>query len=108
MALRRLCRWASGKILPVERIRRSYSFLRDNLFWRDIMRGLAWVGVLLVVLGVGALAVRSFTYTTKEKVLDVGPIHATADKEHDVYLYPAAGIAAILIGGALVVFGRRA
>jgi hypothetical protein len=95
------------QILPVERIRQSYSFLRGNLFWRKIMRGLAWVGVLLVVIGIGVLAVRSFSYTTTEKVLDVGPIHATADKEHDVYLYPAAGIAAILIGGALVVFGRR-
>lgn len=71
------------------------------------MRGLAWVGVLLVVLGIAALAIRGFTYTTKEKVLDVGPIHATADKEHNVYIYPAAGIAAIVIGGALVVFGRR-
>ncbi len=71
------------------------------------MRGLAWIGVLLVVIGVTVLAVRSFSYTTTEKVLDVGPIHATADKEHNVYLYPAAGIAAILIGGVLVVMGRR-
>ncbi|MDB5396082.1 MAG: hypothetical protein JWM91_3588, partial [Rhodospirillales bacterium] len=30
-----------------------------------------------------------------------------ADKEHDVFIYPAAGIAAILIGGVLVVMGRR-
>jgi uncharacterized membrane protein len=71
------------------------------------MRPLAWVGILLVVAGIAVLAVRSISYTTTEKVLDVGPIHATADKEHNVYLYPAAGIAAILIGGALVVFGRR-
>ena len=71
------------------------------------MRGLAWIGVLLVVLGVTVLAVRSFSYTTTEKVVDIGPIHATADKEHNVYLYPAAGIAAILIGGVLVVMGRR-
>jgi len=71
------------------------------------MRGLAWVGVLLVVLGVAGLAVRGFTYTTEEKVVDLGPIHATADKEHNVYIYPAAGIAAIVIGGALIVFGRR-
>ena len=71
------------------------------------MRPLAWVGVLLVVLGIGALAVRSFSYTTTEKVLDIGPIHATADKEHNVYLYPAAGIVAIVLGGALVVFGRK-
>ncbi len=71
------------------------------------MRGLAWVGVLLVVLGIAGLAVRGFTYTTQEKVVDLGPIHATADKEHNVYIYPMAGIAAIIIGGALVVFGRR-
>jgi hypothetical protein len=71
------------------------------------MRGLAWAGVLLVVIGIAVLAVRGFTYTTKEKVLDIGPIQATADKEHDVYLYPGIGIAAILIGGTLVIFGRR-
>jgi uncharacterized membrane protein len=71
------------------------------------MRAIAWIGVLLVILGVTGLAVRTFTYTTTEKVMDLGPIHATADKEHDVFIYPAAGIAAILIGGLLVVVGRR-
>ncbi len=71
------------------------------------MRPMALIGILLIVGGIVVLGVRSFSYTTKEKVLDVGPIHATADEEHDVYLYPGAGIAAILIGGALVVFGRR-
>jgi uncharacterized membrane protein len=71
------------------------------------MRGLALVGVLLIAVGIVVLAVRSFTYTTKEKVLDLGPIQATADKEHNVYLYPAAGIVAIVVGGALVLFGRK-
>ncbi len=71
------------------------------------MRPISWIGIVLIVVGLAALAVRSFSYTTKEKVLDVGPIHASADQEHDVYIYPAAGIAAIVIGGALVVFGRR-
>jgi hypothetical protein len=71
------------------------------------MRGLAVVGVCLIVAGIAVLAVRGFTYTTQEKVADIGPIHATADKEHTVYFYPAAGIAAIVIGGALVVFGRK-
>jgi hypothetical protein len=71
------------------------------------MRPLVLVGVLLIVAGIAVLAVRSFTYTTKEKVLDVGPIHATADEEHNVYLYPAAGIVAIVIGGALVLVGQR-
>lgn len=71
------------------------------------MRGLALVGVFLIVVGIVILAVRTFSYTTKEKVLDLGPIQATADKEHNVYLYPAAGIVAIVLGGVLVVFGRK-
>jgi drug/metabolite transporter (DMT)-like permease len=72
-----------------------------------MMKPISWVGMLLVVVGVVVLAVRGFSFTTQEKVLDVGPIHATADKEHNVYFYPAAGIAAIVIGGVLVIAGRR-
>jgi hypothetical protein len=71
------------------------------------MRWMMVFGMLLIMAGIVTLALRGFTYTTQEKVVDIGPIHATADKEHTVYFYPAAGIAAIVIGGALVVFGRR-
>ena len=71
------------------------------------MRAIAWLGVLLIIAGIAALAVGGFNYTTKEKVLDVGPVQATADKEHDVAIPPVAGIAAILAGGGLVFLGRR-
>ncbi len=71
------------------------------------MRGMALIGIVLIVGGIVALAVQSFSYTTKEKVLDVGPIHATADQEHTVYIAPAASIVAILAGGALVFVSRR-
>lgn len=71
------------------------------------MRGMAWVGLLLIVLGVGGLAVRTFSFTTTEKVLDIGPIHATADKEHNVYIYPVAGVTAIVAGAAFIFLGRR-
>jgi len=71
------------------------------------MRGLGLAGIVLIAIGIAVLAVRSFSYTTQEKVVDLGPIHATADKEHNVYLYPAAGIVAIVLGGVLVVFGRK-
>ena len=64
------------------------------------MRGLAWVGVLLVVIGIGVLAVRSFSYTTTEKVVDIGPIHATKDTTHSVPIPPIlSGLA--LIGGVV-------
>ena len=71
------------------------------------MRAIAWIGVLLIVLGIAGLAVRSFSYTTKKDVMDIGPIHATADEEKVVDIPPAASIAGIVIGGALVVLGRR-
>lgn len=59
-------------------------------------------GVVLVVLGLAGLAWGGFTYTTREKVVDVGPIHATRDKTHDVPLPPIAGAAALVGGIALL------
>lgn len=65
------------------------------------------IGILLVVFGIVALAVGGIEYTTREKVLDLGPIQATADKTHSIPLSPIAGIAAIASGVALVVVGSR-
>ena len=71
------------------------------------MRPVAILGIVLIVLGIAGLVVPRFTYTTKEKVLDLGPLQATADKEHSVAIPDIAGIAAILAGGFLVFVGRR-
>lgn len=60
------------------------------------------VGIVLIVLGVLALAYGGFTYTTREKVLDIGPLQATALKERTVPIAPIAGIAALAAGLALV------
>lgn len=71
------------------------------------MKPLSMVGILLVVAGVAALAIGRFSYTTEEKVLEVGPLVATADQEHTVHIPDVAGIAAIIAGIALVVVSRR-
>ena len=71
------------------------------------MRPLAIVGVVLILLGIAGLVVGRFSYTTTEKVLDVGPLEATAEKEHSVSIPDIAGIAAIIAGGFLVYIGRR-
>jgi hypothetical protein len=71
------------------------------------MRTIGWVGILLIAAGIVALGIRVFSYTTEEKVLDIGPIHATADKEHNVFVSPIIGIVAIVAGGALVFAARR-
>jgi hypothetical protein len=71
------------------------------------MKPVAIVGIVLIVLGIAGLVLGRFSYTTEEKVLDVGPLTATAEKEHSVAIPDIAGIAAILAGGFLVFVGRR-
>ena len=66
------------------------------------------IGVILIVLGLFGLAWGGFTYTTREKVVDIGPIHATRDKTHDVPLPPIFGAVALIGGVVLLVAGRQA
>jgi hypothetical protein len=65
-------------------------------------------GIVLVVVGVLALAYGGFSYTKREKIVDIGPIEATAETQERVPLPPIIGGAA-LIGGIvlLVVAGRK-
>jgi hypothetical protein len=64
-------------------------------------------GIALIALGVIAFIYQGITYTKREKVVDLGPIQATAEKEHTVPLPPVAG-AIFLVGGvALVVLSRK-
>jgi len=65
-------------------------------------------GIVLIVLGVLALFVRSFTFFTTEQV--VGPLGFFAwdvQRPHTMFISPLAGIVAIAIGAMLVYFGRR-
>jgi len=65
------------------------------------------IGLLLIVFGVVALAVGGISYTKREKVIDLGPIQATAEKQKTIPLSPIAGLASIAGGIALVVSGSR-
>ena len=71
------------------------------------MKPIALLGIILIVLGLGALAYQGFTYTTRETVVDVGPIHATAEREKTVPLPPVVGITAVVGGVALLIVGIR-
>ena len=64
-------------------------------------------GIILIVLGALGLAWGGFTYTTTEKLVDIGPIHATREKTHDVPLPPIAGAVALIGGVVLLVAGRK-
>jgi len=65
------------------------------------------LGMILIALGLFGLAWGGFTYTTREKVVDIGPIHATREKTHDVPLPPIAGAVALIGGVVLMVAGRK-
>jgi hypothetical protein len=66
------------------------------------------LGIILVVLGLIGLVWGGFTYTTREKVIDIGPIHATREKTHAVPLPPIIGAVALIGGVALLVAGKKA
>jgi hypothetical protein len=66
------------------------------------------LGIILIALGLFGLAWGGFTYTTSEKVVDIGPIHATREKTHDVPLPPIAGAVALIGGVILLVSGKKA
>ena len=72
------------------------------------MKPAALAGIVLIVLGVVALVYQGITYTRRETVIDIGPLHATADRERTLPLPPVLGIAAIAGGVALLVIGGRA
>ncbi len=69
------------------------------------MKPIAILGLVLIVFGLAALAYQGITYTSKETVIDIGPIHATADREKTLRLPPVVGIAAVAGGVVLLIAG---
>jgi uncharacterized membrane protein YidH (DUF202 family) len=71
------------------------------------MKPLTVIGVILIVVGLVALAYQGITYTTSEKVVDLGPVKVEAKREKTIPLPPYAGVAAVVVGLVLVVVSVR-
>jgi len=71
------------------------------------MKPMAIAGIILIVVGLAALAFGGFSYTTRETVVDLGPLQATAERERSFPLPPVAGVTAVAAGVALLVVGMR-
>ena len=71
------------------------------------MKSTAMMGVFLVLLGVAALVYQGITYTTRETVLDLGPIQATKETTKTMPLPPLLGGMALLGGVFLIVRGAK-
>lgn len=71
------------------------------------MKSATLIGILLIVLGIGALAYQGITYTSEEKILDIGPIEATKETQKTIPLPPIVGALSLVGGIVLVVTGAR-
>jgi hypothetical protein len=71
------------------------------------MKPIALVGVVLILLGVAAVVYQGVTYTSRETVVDLGPVHATADRQKTLPLPPVLGMAAVAGGVVLLIAGVR-
>ena len=66
------------------------------------------IGIALVALGLIALAYQGITYTSRETVVDLGPIKATADRQRTIPLPPILGVLALAGGVAVLIGSARA
>jgi uncharacterized membrane protein HdeD (DUF308 family) len=71
------------------------------------MKTLTVVGIVLLIVGVLALAYQGISYTKKERVVDIGPLKIDAEKEKTIPLPPIVGGAAIVAGVVLLIAGAR-
>ncbi len=65
------------------------------------------VGIVLIVIGVISLAIGGISYTKREKVIDLGPIQATADRQKTIPLPPLLGGLALAGGVVLLIAGSK-
>lgn len=71
------------------------------------MKTYTLTGIILIVIGIIAFAYQGITYTTREKVVDLGPIQVTADKTKTLPLPPIVGAVALAGGIVLLVMGNK-
>ena len=71
------------------------------------MRPKIIIAIILIALGIAAFAYQGITYTTREKVVDLGPIQVTAEKTKTLPLPPIVGAIALVGGIVLLVAGSR-
>jgi hypothetical protein len=65
------------------------------------------LAIILIALGIAAFAYQGITYTTREKVVDIGPIQVTSEKTKTLPLPPIVGVIALVGGIVLLVVGVK-
>ncbi len=65
------------------------------------------IGIVLIVVGILALAIPSFTFFTTERAVDTSFLSIDTKKPHTIILNPIVGIVATVAGIALMIVGSR-
>ena len=65
------------------------------------------VGIILIAIGIIALAYGGFSYTKREKIIDAGPLQVSADREKTVPFPPILGGLCLVGGIILVIVGNK-
>jgi uncharacterized membrane protein YidH (DUF202 family) len=65
------------------------------------------IGIVLIVFGLVALAAGGFSYTKREKAVDLGPVEVTTEKHRTIPISPIVGVVAVAAGVALVATGSK-
>jgi len=71
------------------------------------MKPVAVLGVILIILGIVALAYQGISYTRKDKVVDLGPLKVENEKRETIPLPPVLGVIAVVGGIVLVAVSAR-
>jgi hypothetical protein len=71
------------------------------------MRTTTLIAIILIAIGIVAFGYQGITYTTKENVVDIGPLKVTAEKSKTLPLPPIVGAIALVGGIVLLVAGRK-
>jgi uncharacterized membrane protein YidH (DUF202 family) len=65
------------------------------------------IGLVIFVIGLLMTLYTGFTYVTREKIVDIGSVEITADKDHTANWSPYIGIGIMVIGGVVFLYGKR-
>ena len=71
------------------------------------MKSTIIIAIILIALGIAVFAYQGITYTTREKVVDIGPIQVTSEKTKTLPLSPIIGAIALVSGVVLLVVGVK-
>ena len=65
------------------------------------------IAIILIIVGIVAFAYQGITYTSREKVVDIGPVEVTANKTNTIPLPPVVGGIALVGGIVLLLVGNK-